>query len=103
MGVWVKPGWFAGPSMWYFVTSSTLVAGSTSHGAMAPSITPLEMPSVTWAMGMFTGVPPSAVRNSAAKRDGLRSLTPLNPSTVKMGLFAVLMTTLLALKMANTL
>ncbi len=62
-GVWVKPGCLAGPSMWYLVTSSTLTAGSTSQGAMAPSMTPLEMPSVICAGGMLTGTPPRACRN----------------------------------------
>src|SRR5574343_1541349 len=103
IGVWVKPGWLGWPSMWYLVTSSILVAGSTSHGAIAPSITPLLTDSVTWAIGMLTGVPPRAVRNSEEKREGLRSLMPLKPSTVRIGLLAVLITTLEALKMASTL
>ncbi len=50
--------------MWYLVTSSTLTAGSTSQGAMAPSMMPLEMPSVICAGGIVTGTPPSACRNS---------------------------------------
>ena len=52
---------------------------------------------------MLTGVPPSAVRNSAAKREGLRSFTPLKSAAVRIGLLAVDSTTLEALQIVRTL
>ena len=89
--------------MWYFVTSCSLTAGTSSQVAIAPSTTPLETASVICAGGMLTGAPPSAVSNLAALRDGLRSLTPLKPSTFRIGLLAVLMITPLPLNIASSL
>ena len=53
--------------------------------------------------GMLTGVLPIDDRNSAAKRDGLRSLRPLRSSADMMGLLAVLMMLLPPLWMASSL
>ena len=52
---------------------------------------------------MLTGAPPSAVSNLAALREGLRSFTPLKPSTVRIGLLDVLMMMPLPVNMASSL
>ena len=52
---------------------------------------------------MLTGAPPRAVSSLAALREGLRSVTPLKPSMVRMGLLQGLMITPLPLNMASGL
>jgi hypothetical protein len=62
------------------VTSWSLSAGATSHGIIAPSITPFDSDSVTCGTGICTGVAPIAVRNLVPMRVGARTLRPFRSS-----------------------
>ncbi|MNY63255.1 hypothetical protein D3C86_2001870 [compost metagenome] len=78
--------WPSGATLWNSVTSFSLVAGTTSQEARAPSTTPLEMASVICAGGMLTGVAPRASRVLAAVRLEARSFRPDRSARVFTGL-----------------
>ena len=68
--------------------SCSLSAGTTSHGTIAPSITPLASASGTCGTGICTGTAPSAVRNLVPMRVGARTLSPFRSSSVFTRLLA---------------
>lgn len=81
--------WWAAISVCSKLVSSSLVAGSSSHTVITPSITPLDMASETCEGGMLTGAAPMALRNLPMAQVAARMRRPFRSCMLRMGCRAV--------------